>query len=59
MEEKDMKTFVAADIEVKELSETAFGINHPEVPDSQKTAVFDEHGNLTGWKTQYGEASAK
>lgn len=52
-----MKKFVNAELNEMNIAETAFGPENPNQPDSDKTAVRDDDGNLLGWKQQFGEAN--
>lgn len=49
------KIWESAVIEELDVKETQFGPISPETPDGDKTAVFDDNGNLQGWKQQFGE----
>lgn len=57
LEDKKMKKFIAADVEIKELKDTSYGPHNNTVQDSVKTAILDSNGKVIGWKTKYGESS--
>ena len=48
-----MKKWNPAKIETIEISETAFGLDNPNIPDSEKTQV--EINGEKGWQQLYGE----
>ena len=52
------KTWIIPDVDVMDVKETAFGVMNPNNPDSEKTAVTDDQGNILGWKQEFGEAAA-
>lgn len=53
-----MKKFVVASIEELEFDKTAFGLESPETPDSDKTAIRDDEGAVLGWRQLFGEKGA-
>ena len=48
-----MKTWVNASIEELNINETAFGLDNPDTPDSEKTQITID--GVVGWKQEYGE----
>lgn len=51
-----MKTWVNASIEELNINETAFGLDNPEKPDSEKTQITID--GVVGWKQEYGERNS-
>jgi hypothetical protein len=54
-----MKNWVNPEFKVLNLAQTAFGPTNPNNVDFVKYAVFDDDGQIKGWKEEYGLASGK
>ena len=52
---KEWKEAGMAELDVKK---TAFGPYSPEIPDSEKTAVTDDEGNILGYERGWGESAS-
>lgn len=52
-----MKTWTEAEIKELQINETAFGLQNPENPDSEKTLVVIN--GVEGWEQEFGESDKK
>lgn len=57
MEEIEMKKFAVAELVELDVNKTAFGIECPENPDSEKTSVYGDNGELLGYEQLFGESN--